>query len=293
MNIFWFLRKVGRFSMCILPLLCFLILWSCSEPNELEKRGFITPKGPVAYDTDAAWSPDGSKIIYARVSSVTDEWEGGLYLYDVASGEDSLIWDNWRACNLTWSPDREWIAFSYNAQIWVMKLNGDSLRQLTTWGENFRSKWSPNGSRIAYDVNGDGLWFCDPDGENKQRVYEHAGSISWFQDGLHMAGLGLGEEIYVIDTLGQMYSKITNTGPRKRRLAVSPDGKEIVFTKDLQLWIVNVDGSNLKQLTTKGGDWPDWSPDGEWIVFTYMGDKNGHLWLMRPDGTERQQITFF
>ena len=112
-----------------------------------------------------------------------------------------------------------------------------------------------------------------------------------------MAGLGLGREVYIVDTLGETYSKITETGLYKYRVAVSPDGRQVVFSQQLpgkpeELWIVDIDGSNPKRLTWEGGNNPAWSPDGEWIVYTNEKYKNGHLWLMRPDGSEKQQITF-
>ena len=59
----------------------------------------------------------------------------------------------------------------------------------------------------------------------------------------------------------------------------SPDGKQIAFIsnrnapenapEDYQnLWIVNADGTGLKQLTTTGeSSYPSWSPDGKQIVF--------------------------
>ena len=54
---------------------------------------------------------------------------------------------------------------------------------------------------------------------------------------------------------------------------LSPDGKKIVFTSDrggdLDIWVMNVDGSHARQLTHTlgydGGPW--WSPDGKRICF--------------------------
>jgi TolB protein len=136
-----------------------------------------------------------------------------------------------------------------------------------------------------------GIWICNPDGNNKRKA-GNAESPDWFSDGFRLAGLGLGGEVYLLDTLGNKYEKITNTGQYKTMVAVAPDGKKVVFVQRWNLWSVDTDGSNLKQLTTAGGDWPDWSPDGKWIVYTNGGDKNGHLWLMKPDGNEKHQITF-
>ena len=73
----------------------------------------------------------------------------------------------------------------------------------------------------------------------------------------------------------------------------SPDGKRIVFRgipteRRGGIFVVNADGSNLKQLTTNWlDDEPDWSPDGHHIVFT----SRPHLWVMEPDGQNAHPLT--
>jgi TolB protein len=36
---------------------------------------------------------------------------------------------------------------------------------------------------------------------------------------------------------------------------------------------------------------PDWSPDGEWIVFDSDRDGTWNLYLIRPDGTDERRLT--
>ncbi len=65
--------------------------------------------------------------------------------------------------------------------------------------------------------------------------------------------------------------------------AVSPDGKRVVFVRDLggnyDLWIQNVDGSGLTQLTSNDfGDFePAFSPDGSKIAFISNRDSKGDV----------------
>jgi Tol biopolymer transport system component len=63
-------------------------------------------------------------------------------------------------------------------------------------------------------------------------------------------------------------------------------------TNFTNIWVYSMTTGAYSQLTTEGGNYPDWSPDGQWIVYTKVDPLNGHLWLMRPDGTEKHQITF-
>ena len=63
----------------------------------------------------------------------------------------------------------------------------------------------------------------------------------------------------------QSKTAIKNEGEPK----FSPDGKQIAYTYDGQIWLANIDGSDAKQLTnisTKASDFV-WSPDGTKMLF--------------------------
>ncbi len=70
----------------------------------------------------------------------------------------------------------------------------------------------------------------------------------------------------------------------------------ITFVSDDQIWTMNVDGSNQRQLTyrTESGhcNEPCWSPDGNKIVFE--SDRDGGLWevyIMNADGSNQTRLT--
>ena len=84
---------------------------------------------------------------------------------------------------------------------------------------------------------------------------------------------------------------------------VSPDGNWIVFTlrkTDLEadrgrtnLWLIGVDGNNLRQLTThpENDSNPCWAPDGKSILFISKRSESSQVWRIQIDGGEAQQIT--
>jgi dipeptidyl aminopeptidase/acylaminoacyl peptidase len=85
--------------------------------------------------------------------------------------------------------------------------------------------------------------------------------------------------------------------------AVSPDGKQIIFTRtwvdkvadryNSNLWIVDVEGKRLRELTP--GNWRDssplWSPDGKKIAFISDRDGASQIHVMWLDTREVAQLT--
>src|SRR5262249_8732249 len=67
----------------------------------------------------------------------------------------------------------------------------------------------------------------------------------------------------------------------------------IAFINGPDVYTMNPDGSDLKQLTNLGPDnsalWESWSPDGKQIVFNeYRApDYLGQIWLMNADGSNQ------
>jgi uncharacterized protein YjdB len=77
----------------------------------------------------------------------------------------------------------------------------------------------------------------------------------------------------------------------------SPDGSKIVYVSDqggnLDVFVVNADGSNPVQITTtvalEGS--PAWTPDGNQIVYESDLGGSSQIWIMNADGTEQIQLT--
>lgn len=87
---------------------------------------------------------------------------------------------------------------------------------------------------------------------------------------------------FALATIALSGAQIPDPAPQPARLTepqddypeYSPDGRHIVFQSNRsgnwQLWLMNADGSGLRQLTTSRANdrQPSWSPDGARIVFS-------------------------
>jgi TolB protein len=178
-----------------------------------------------------------------------------------------------------WSPDGSKIAFGTdlgeNVHIYVVNADGSGLTQITS-GDGFESapSWSPDGTEMAIDAG-------EP---------------------------GLPEGIFIVDVSTGGLTQVTANpyGIFDTQPQYSPDGARITFTRirkfqphfhggQTAVFVVNVDGSNLRQLTPWGMNaaQSDWSPDGSKIAFNDADDriKTASIYVMNADGTGLTKIT--
>ena len=130
--------------------------------------------------------------------------------------------------------------------------------------------WSPDGKRLAFE--------------------------GWSDSDATRTGIYTGGWPNVTDL-----ARLTSTGgaPHDSPLDYSPDGSMLVFYRAVRaepdfpidtggsLWVVNVDGSDGRQLDTPPPNWwARWSPDGTTILFvSERNEPTGAIWTIRGDGS--------
>ena len=82
--------------------------------------------------------------------------------------------------------------------------------------------------------------------------------------------------------------------PFVRHPAVSPDGQQVAFSFQGDLWTVPVDGGRAARLTVHEGydGHPLWSPDGRRLAFTSDRRGNDDVYMMSVDGGAPTRLTY-
>ena len=77
---------------------------------------------------------------------------------------------------------------------------------------------------------------------------------------------------------------------------ISPDGRRfaiaVVEDNQTDVWVYDLDSDSLRRLTYEGSynDWPVWTPDGQWIVFTSQRQGQFHIYRKRADGSSGAEL---
>ncbi len=113
-------------------------------------------------------------------------------------------------------------------------------------------------------------------------------------------------DLYVVARDGSGLRRLTSHEAADLQPSWSPDGTQIAFASmrggNRNVWVVNSDGTNLRQLTDaqpgaphagsggSAGD-PAWSPDGSKLVYGVTVGGSTTLWIMGVDGSNKRQLT--
>jgi Tol biopolymer transport system component len=107
------------------------------------------------------------------------------------------------------------------------------------------------------------------------------------------------EDVFTANADGTDVEQITSKQGPEFDPAWAPDGRRVVYrdsrrgiNQDDEIYVVDADGSNARNLTRASNDWgPDWSPDGRTIVFN--SDREGPPmggYLIDADGSHLRRI---
>jgi hypothetical protein len=131
-----------------------------AAPDGTESHAVSRP-GADERDSSPTWSPDGTRIAFARYGG-----RFGIWIVDLRTGEERRIAPGF-AWSLDWAPTGGLIAADttqeFPRDVLILREDGTLVRQVARQGNSFETgvSWSPDGSRLAIggglilDRNGD------------------------------------------------------------------------------------------------------------------------------------------
>ena len=229
------------------------------------------------------WDPNSEKILYAETSLSPTFTGGGLWIIN-SDGTDrkqlELELQMSLTPNIIWSPDGQKILFT--EEFSTTKFS-DNASYTDTTRKFYAVNTNDNSSTLI--AEGTPLLWCTDTNEVVYYKKEFTGRgdvqyTTWKINPDRAIPIKLGNFNMTTD-------RLYNSG-------VSPDGSKITY-EDHGIWVANVDGSSLTQLTSSDEDGsPVWSPDSKRIAFitSEEGIRKG-IWVMNLDGSDQKRLLSF
>jgi len=255
--------------------------------------------------SNAHWSPDGSRIAY-----LADGEPKGTQVFvrwmDAEGATSQITRVTETPANVSWSPDGRSLAFT-------MLVKSETPWKISMPAQPEGAKWTPaprivdklhyRRDRMGYVEQGTTqIFLVSADGGTPRQLTtgEYGTSelgggpnYDWAPDGRTIVFDGLRESdfdyryresyLYAVELQsGTIRPLVTKKGGWANPI-VSPDGRSVAFTgheygtfsyRANEVWVVGLDGSGLKALTSYDRDPGDleWSPDGSGVYFA-LGDQ--------------------
>ena len=233
---------------------------------------FLNSHDPNSVEKAKAWNVRIDKPVPEDYNPGEQGWLGcRMETINIENGNRTVIYsknDRFEAPN--WMPDGERLLFNMEGSLYTIPVKGGEISKLNTgFADNLNNDHgiSFNGELLAISHSpkneGSAVYVLPLDGGEPQRVTEETPSY-W-----HGWATNNEEVVYVATREGNptydIYKKSIH------------DGEEVMLTD------------------TKKGEHVDgceYSPDGKYIYYNGSASGTMQIWRMKPDGSEKEQITF-
>ena len=262
-----------------------------SDPRRLTEN--------IVMDHYPVWSPDGSRIAFARTAQGEGIPEGepvGVVVAAADGSDQRTITDHW-ASSIAWSPDGEYLSFESGGAAYTIGVDGSNLARLSdTVLEG--PVWSPDGSLVAFARSSERLSdivISSPDGSDQRAIAGLRGILLWSSDGSDVRF----SQPYLIGIHQQPRDPAEQrirTNLVATSISWSADGSEIRFVGAPEsmesngdapvhagIFSVGVDGTGMRIISEI--EWPalvSWSSDGSRVAVrritqTYLSGRSEDL----------------
>jgi Tol biopolymer transport system component/DNA-binding winged helix-turn-helix (wHTH) protein len=258
---------------------------------------------------------DGT-IAYATSWVESDLWSIPLPATSQPSGAPApLLRDSSRTSFPRFSPDGRLLAFSTWRpgnpwDLWLMNMQTRATDLVVPGKDSeFFPTWLPDNRHLLVATGGGAVRRLARVAIDTRRVEELSGlpmkmaNLALSPDGrdlaYHAADDSGGMTAWRVPTAGGTPVRLSPPQQSAGYPAWSPDGQRIALEVEdggrTQIWVLNQDGTGLRQLTTSAGQhWPhSWAPDNDRIAFAGERDGVWNVWTVSTATGVAQQLTRF
>jgi serine/threonine protein kinase len=195
------------------------------------------------------------------------------------------------------SPDGQRIAFDrtdpklFSTDIWLLSLSSGTFSRFTFGPKaQIRPVWSPDGSRIVFSSNRSGPYDLYQKASNGAANEEPLLSspsgkfpLDWSADGRYLIyeknDANKRTALWVLQMSGEKTSRLFQPGSTDQtHAAISPDGRWVAYTSNetgrQEVFVQSFPAAAGKwQISTEGGDQPQWRRDGKELFFLSPDNK--------------------
>ena len=260
------------------PVSLFLLRIASRETRQVT----TAPPGSMG-DSAPALSPDGSALVFSRMTSLGP---GDLYFVTLSPDfspvrePKRITFFNWRGAGAAWTPRGRMIVFSYDYKLWKITLS--------RWG---KSPGRPE--RIESVGNGGSSPAISRQGRRLAYVAGYGGPLNIWRAAILDWSKSAGKS-----AAGNAPADLISSTRSEFAPQYSPDGKRIAFESDrtgnLEIWTCESDGLNCTQLTSLGAQAtgvPHWSPDGQRIAFYSRPEGKAQIYVINAEGGAAERLT--
>jgi TolB protein len=237
---------------------------TCDQQYTMRADGTQLTKVSVGGKTTCGWFLPGAKRLFFGSTHAADS-----------------------ACPTKPDPSKGYVWGIDPFDIYTVGRDGKDLKRLTNYGVyTAEGVLSPDGKRIVFTSLKDGdldIYTMNVDGTDVKQLTTtpgYDGGPWWSPDGTKI-----------------VYRAWHPTNPDSLKAYRALLAQRMIRPNRMELFVMNADGSNQKQITNLGGAnfGPSWTPDGRRIIFSSNHrnprSRNFDLFIVGLDGTGLERIT--
>lgn len=296
---------------------------------QVPSLGGVSKKLMEQVDSAVAFSPDGKRLAFIRdflkrqeTTLVLANSDGGGEQILATRKSPNYFWSD-AAVRISWSPDGKTIACpgrnqakegdfaaGYYYDVVGVSVQDGSEKPLTLqkWARVQQVSWTADGNGLVMMAADEGvapsqLYYLSYPGGQTRRItndLNNYSDVTLTADSSTLAAVQRNRisNVWVAPKEDVSHARQITSGTLDGLggLAWTPDGR-IVYRSDASgksdIWIMDADGKNQKQLTREGqySSRPSVTADGRYIVYASQRAGNVNVWRMDIDGNNEKQLT--